>query len=56
MVGGHKIPLCRTFSDVATGQPLAYENANGLLEIAVNSGRADQLLSLRIGDPVTCIP
>ena len=43
----------RTFSDVAVGEAFWYENANGLAEIAVNQGRADETLGLRIGDPVT---
>lgn len=42
----------QTFSDVPPGQPLLYENSSGLLEIAVNQGRADQLLSLSIGSPL----
>ena len=30
----------RVFSDVETGELFWYENANGLVEIAVNKGRA----------------
>lgn len=46
--------LCRalTFSSVEPGQPFWYGNANGLVEIAVNQGRADRLLGLQVGDAV----
>ena len=46
------LPHATTFSDVPVGSALWYENSNGLVEIAVNSGRADQTLSLTIGSPV----
>ena len=46
---GRKIPRARTFSDVPKGRPFWYENANGLAEIAVNGGRADAALGLRVG-------
>jgi hypothetical protein len=48
---GHRFTRARTFSDVARGQPFWYENANGLVELAVNGGRAD-LLGLGTGSPV----
>jgi len=51
-VNGRALPRRRTFSDVPPGAPLCYENANGLLEIAVNAGRADADLGLAIGTPV----
>jgi len=41
-----------TFSSVAPGQALWYGNANGLVEIAVNQGRADRVLGLKVGDRV----
>jgi len=47
---GHVIRRARTFSDVPPGQPFWYENANGLVEVAVNQGRADTDLGLRIGE------
>ncbi len=50
--GGKSLTAARTFSDVAPGGPFWYENANGLAEIAVNQGRADDLLNLAVGDPV----
>ena len=42
----------RTFSDVPSGEAFWYENSNGLAEIAVNTGRAAEVLGLAIGDPV----
>ena len=42
----------RTFSDVKAGQPFYYENSQGLLEIAVNSGSAQHLFQASIGDKV----
>ena len=45
----------RTFSDVPSGEAFWYENSNGLAEIAVNTGRAAEVLGLMIGDPVAII-
>ncbi len=50
-IRGHKVPRAETFSDVGAGQPFWYENANGLVEIAVNRGFADEDLDLDVGDP-----
>ena len=52
-VGGTRIARARTFSDASAGTPLWYENSNGLAEIAVNLGRADEVLGLRVGTPLT---
>lgn len=51
-IGGQVVTKAMTFSDVDPGAPFWYENSCGLVEIAVNQGRADQLLSLRVGDAV----
>jgi S-adenosyl-L-methionine hydrolase (adenosine-forming) len=51
-----KISPAATFSAVPAGTPFWYENSNGLVEIAVNLGRADEKLGLRIGSPVTRSP
>ena len=51
-VGGRTLERARTFSDVAPGAAFWYENANGLAEIAVNRGRADDRLGLAVGAPV----
>lgn len=51
-LGGETLEISSTFSSVASGKPLAYENANGLIEIAVNQGRADTYFNLSVGSPV----
>ena len=54
-IGSTELPLVRTFSDVPKGEPLAYINANGILEISVNQGRADTHFGIKVGDAVTPI-
>ncbi|MBC8239401.1 MAG: SAM-dependent chlorinase/fluorinase [Alphaproteobacteria bacterium] len=49
---GQHISRARVFSDVETGSMFWYENANGLAEIAVNQGRADER-GLKVGIPVS---
>jgi S-adenosylmethionine hydrolase len=44
--------VARTFSDVASGVLLLYEDAGGSLALAVNGGAASALLGLRAGDEV----
>ncbi len=56
VVNGRKLTRVRTFSDVAPGEPLCYENSLGLLEIAVNGGSAAAALGLRIGSCVSLFP
>jgi hypothetical protein len=51
-VGGVQLARARTFSDVPPGTAFCFENANGLIEIAVNRGRASELFGLKIGVPV----
>jgi hypothetical protein len=51
-VAGVEIPRARTFSEVPAGTFLCYENANGLMEIAANQGRAADRLGLEPGSPV----
>jgi len=50
---GVLIHPARTFSDVAVGEPFYYENANRLLEIAVNQGSAQALFNAKSGDRLT---
>jgi len=52
---GTAIAHARTFSAVPVGEAFWYENANGLAEIAVNQGRADQALALAVGDKVRIV-
>lgn len=49
---GHALTWARTFADVSPGCPFWYENANGLLEIAVNQGNAADRLALAVGSPL----
>ncbi len=51
-VRGRRLCRSRTFSDVPPGTAFWYENANGLAEIAVNRGRADGVLGIRVGTTV----
>ncbi|MFQ5936302.1 MAG: S-adenosyl-l-methionine hydroxide adenosyltransferase family protein [Acidiferrobacterales bacterium] len=51
-VGNREIHYIRVFGEAPPGQPFWYENANGLVEIAVNQGRADKTLGLTIGLPL----
>lgn len=48
-VGPHRFVAARTFSDVPLGDAFWYVNSMGLVEIAVNGGRADDLPGLTIG-------
>lgn len=48
----HVLRYARTFSDVETGNAFWYENANGLVEIAMNQGNVVRHFSLRIGDRI----
>lgn len=52
-VDGNPLIRVETFTDVSPGDMFCYENANGLMEIAVNQGRADQILGLRIGGRIS---
>jgi S-adenosylmethionine hydrolase len=54
-VADREIARARTFSDVAEGEPFWYANANRLVEIAVNRGRADALLDLQVGQAVEIV-
>jgi S-adenosylmethionine hydrolase len=51
---GRVLESATTFSDRPPGTAFWYENSNGLAEIAVNRGRADEL-GLAIGSPVEII-
>lgn len=55
-IGKHKLRYRRVFADAPSGEGFWYENANGLAEIAVNQARADKMLQLRLGDPITIEP
>ncbi|MBM3506622.1 MAG: SAM-dependent chlorinase/fluorinase [Alphaproteobacteria bacterium] len=52
-VGKYSLARARTFADVPKGSGFWYENANGLVEIAVNCGRADRQYGLAVGTTVS---
>ncbi len=54
-IAGHELQQSRTFGDVTPGQVFWYENANGLVEIAVNQGSAVRQMGLDIGGIVELI-
>ncbi|MGE5503394.1 MAG: S-adenosyl-l-methionine hydroxide adenosyltransferase family protein [Actinomycetota bacterium] len=53
VAGGRTLARAGTFGDVGAGQAFWYENSSGLVEVAVNGGRADTALSLSVGSPVS---
>lgn len=52
-VSGKPVSRRRTFSDVAPGEAICYANSNGLMEIALNMGRADAHFGLAPGGALT---
>jgi len=55
-LSGRVVERALTFSDLPEGGAFWYENSNGLVEIAVNRGRADQNLGLAVGTTVDILP
>jgi S-adenosyl-L-methionine hydrolase (adenosine-forming) len=55
-VPGSVLARARTFSDLPPSGAFWYENSSGLMEIAVNGGRAADVLKLMIGSPVSVLP
>ena len=51
-IKGRSIPFARTFSEVPLGSPFWYPNSNGLVEISVNQGSAQEMFDLAPGDEV----
>jgi len=54
-IAGRPLERARFFADRPPGDAFWYENSNGLAEIAVNQGRADRVLALAIGTPVSIV-
>ncbi|HZK91935.1 MAG TPA: SAM-dependent chlorinase/fluorinase [Stellaceae bacterium] len=52
VAAGRKLARAPTFSSVPRGDAFWYVNSNGLAEIAVNGGRAVQVLRLQIGSEI----
>lgn len=51
-IGEADLAYARTYSDVRAGQGFWYENANGLVEIAVNQARASDQLGIAVGNSI----
>lgn len=51
-LGSEVVAGARTFSDVPEGEAFWYINSIGLVEVAVNQGRADRRLGVSVGTPV----
>jgi hypothetical protein len=51
-LGDHVLDYARTFAEVPVGQGFWYANANGLVEVALNQGRAAAVLHAAPGDAV----
>ena len=51
-INGHSLRAARTFSDVPEAEAFWYANSSGLVEIAVNRGRASEVLGARTGMPI----
>lgn len=49
LVNGCKLAQATRFSDVPAGESFWYENSLGLVEFAVNRGRADRVLGIELG-------
>lgn len=56
LVGTLRLRPAHAFAAVARGEAFWYGNSNGLVEIAVNQGRAADLLRIAIGDAVRPVP
>lgn len=53
--GDTRVEPAEVFGAVPRGSPFWYENSNGLVEVAVNLGRAVEVLGLVPGDPVAVV-
>jgi S-adenosylmethionine hydrolase len=51
-VNGWALPQAATFCEMPVGESFWYGNSMGLVEIAVNRGRADRSLNLKPGDRI----
>jgi len=51
-INGHLLHAARTFSAMPAGEAFWYANSSGLAEIAVNRGRASEVIGARTGMPI----
>lgn len=56
LVGGLRLPLKRTYGEVAAGDYLGLINSFGVLEVARSRGNAAEGLSLAPGAPISAVP
>lgn len=54
-IGESILTRATTFENVPHGQPFWYENSNGLVELAVNQGRAADVLQTTVGARLTVL-
>jgi len=54
-VRGQCLDFARTFGDVSVGDAFWYENAYGLVEIAINQRSAAECYSLQLGDEIELV-
>ncbi len=54
-IAGHRLDFARRFGDCPEGTAFWYENANGLVEVAVNRGDAARMFGSGVGDGVRLI-
>ena len=54
-VNGRQLRSARTFADVRPGEAFWYANSSGLVEFAVNRGRACELLDLQVGSTFNAV-
>ena len=55
-IAGRRLAIGRGYSDVASGELLAYAGSARTIEIAVRDGRADRALDVTRGTPVVPVP
>lgn len=53
VVNGYRLHSARTFRDMSDGLVYWYRNANGLVELACNRGRADEELGIQVGSGIS---
>src|SRR5262249_20964579 len=52
-IGRRRVPLVTTYTDVSSGNPLAYFGSGGMLEIAIRDGSAQVAYDLQLGESVS---
>lgn len=55
-VGGIRVPVASTYTDVEPGEPLALEDSEGRLEVAARDASAAKVLDVGVGARVRVLP